>query len=355
VGITRGPKSWRLSSDLEGVDVLRIALDAMGGDRAPGVIIDGAVAAARQMGSGVELVLVGRQEALEAEMKKRGIGGDSITTVHAAEVIGMDEQPSVTLRKKKDSSIAVGLKLLRDGRVDGFISAGNTGAVVANALFILGRIAGVKRPAIATYVPTERDGCILLDVGANIDCKPEHLFQYGVMGTCYANKVLGRQSPRVGLLNVGEESSKGTETVRDAYRLMSESDLNFVGNVEGRDIFAGSVDVAVCDGFVGNILLKFAESVVGMVYGVMRDALRSSLRGRIGGLLLRPAFRAVKARFDYAEYGSAPLLGVDGICTIAHGSSSVRAIKNAVVATHNYIRHDVRPAIAERLGRDGEW
>lgn len=329
---------------------MRIALDAMGGDRAPGVIIEGALAAVSEMESAIEVILVGRRDAIESEMKRRGIKSDRILIEHASETIAMEEQPSATVRKKKDSSIAVGLRLVKDGKADGFISAGNTGAVVANALFILGRIRGVKRPAIATYVPTETGGCILLDVGANIDCKPEHLLQYGIMGACYASRVLGRTNPRVGLLNVGEESTKGTETIREAHRLMSESDLNFIGNVEGRDIFAGSVDVAVCDGFVGNILLKFAESVVGMVYSVMRDALSSSLRGKVGGLLLKPAFRELKARFDYAEYGSAPLLGVDGICTIAHGSSSVRAIKNAVVATHNYIRYDVRPAIAERLG-----
>ncbi len=335
----------------EGVRALKIALDAMGGDRAPGVIVDGAFAATKELPQEVGIVLVGITEAIQAEIKARGISEDRLEIVHASESVGMEEQPSQALRKKKDSSIAVGLRLLRDGKVDGFISAGNTGAVVANALFILGRISGVKRPAIATYIPTQAGGCILLDVGANIDCRPEHLLQYGIMGACYASEVLGRNNPRVGLLNVGEESSKGTQAVRDAYKLMAASDLNFVGNLEGRDIFTGSVDVAVCDGFVGNVLLKFAESVISMVYAVMRDALKSSLRGRFGGLVLKPAFRELKSRFDYAEYGSAPLLGVDGVCTIAHGSSSGRAIKNAILSTHNYINHDIRDAIRERLAK----
>jgi glycerol-3-phosphate acyltransferase PlsX len=330
---------------------LRIALDAMGGDKAPGVIIDGALAALEEVESGVGVVLVGREDDILLEMKSKGVPTGLLEIVDARDVVTMDEQPSATLRKKKDSSIAVGLKLQQEGRADGFISAGNTGAVVANALFILRRIPGVKRPGIATYVPTKGGGCILLDVGANIDCKPEHLYQYGVMGACYAGLVLGKPNPRVGLLNVGEEGSKGTEVVQEAYRLLEESDLNFIGNVEGRDMFAGSVDVAVCDGFVGNIVLKFAESVVDMVYTVMKHALTSTVRGKLGGMLLRPAFAHLRAQFDYAEYGSAPLLGVDGICTIAHGSSSVRAIKNAVLATQRYIKYDVRSAIKERLDR----
>ncbi len=328
---------------------MKIALDAMGGDNAPGVIIEGALAARQEIGAELGLVLVGRGDVLSEEMAGLGGASQSLEIVDAKDVILMDEQPAGTLRKKRDSSIAVALRLQREGKVDAFISAGNTGAVVANALFALGRIEGVKRPGIATYVPTEGGGCILLDVGANIECTPQHLLQFGIMGSCYAELVLGRPKPRVGLINVGEESSKGTEIIQSAYRLMEGSGLNFVGNVEGRDIFQGAVDVAVCDGFVGNIILKFAESVVDMVYVVMRQALMSDLRGKLGGFLLRPAFRELKNRFDYAEYGSAPLLGVDGICTIAHGSSSARAIKNAILATGRYIRYDVTSAIRERL------
>jgi glycerol-3-phosphate acyltransferase PlsX len=329
---------------------LKIALDAMGGDKAPRVIIEGALAALEETGDETRLVLVGRTDMISEEMGRLGIPSGSIEIVDAKDIVAMDEQPSATLRKKRASSIAVALRLQHEGKVSGFISAGNTGAVAANALFTLGRIEGVKRAAIATYMPTEGGGCILLDVGANIDCTPQHLLQFGIMGSCYAGLVLGRPNARVGLVNVGEESSKGTEAVRSAYRLLEGSGLNFIGNVEGRDIFQGSVDVAVCDGFVGNIILKFAESVVDMVYVVMRQALMSTVRGRLGGLMLKPAFRELKNRFDYAEYGSAPLLGVNGICTIAHGGSSARAIKNAVLATQRYIRYDVTSAIRERLG-----
>jgi len=327
---------------------LRIALDAMGGDKAPRVIVEGAVIAAREAESDIQILLVGRSEIIRQELERFG-KFKGIEIVHAEDVVSMDEQPSVVLRKKKSSSIAVGLGLLRDGEADGFISAGNTGAVVANALFILGRVKGVKRPAIATYVPSKTGGCILLDVGANIDSKPEHLLQYGIMGSCYANKVLGCENPRVGLINVGEESTKGTEVVQEAYRLLSQSDLNFIGNVEGRDLFNGRVDVAVCDGFVGNVVLKFAESVVDMVYVVMREAIQKTLRAKMGAFLMKPAFRDLKTRFDYAEYGSAPLLGVDGVCTIAHGGSDARAIKNAIVTTCRYVRYDVRSLIAERI------
>ena len=323
----------------------------MGGDKAPGVVIDGSIAAMGEAGHDLEIVLVGRKDIILEELAGRGLSSSPFDLVEAKDVVAMDEQPSAALRKKKDSSIAVGLRLQQEGRVEGFISAGNTGAVVANALFTLGRIRGVKRPAIATYVPNEAGGCILLDVGANIDCTAEHLYQFAVMGSCYADLVVKKAQPRVGLLNVGEESSKGTEVVQDTHRLLKESTLNFVGNVEGRDIFAGSVDVVVCDGFVGNIVLKFAESVVDMVYVVMREALTSTIRGRFGGLLLRPAFRRLQTQFDYAEYGGAPLLGVNGVCTIAHGGSSVRAMKNAVLATQRYIRYDVGSAIEQRLGR----
>lgn len=328
---------------------VRIALDAMGGDRAPGVIVDGAIAAVKEAGGDLRIALVGRPEALEPVLTGRVAPPGSVEVVEARDVIGMDEQPSATLRRKRESSIAVGLRMQYDGDADGFVSAGNTGAVVANALFTLGRIRGVKRPAIATVLPNEAGGCILLDVGANIECTPVHLFQYGVMGACYAERVLGKDRPRVGLLNVGEESSKGTEMVQAAYRLLQGSDLDFIGNVEGRDLFAGSVDVAVCDGFVGNIVLKFTESVVDMVSVGMRQAMTSTLQGKIGGLLLRPAFRGLKRRFDYAEYGGAPLLGLGGVVMIAHGSSSVRAIKNAILATRRYVRYDVGSAIRERL------
>ena len=330
---------------------MRIALDAMGGDQAPGVIVEGGLAAIEEAGRDLEIILVGRIETLEAEISRLGLSSHPFELLDARDVIDFHDQPAVTLRKKKDSSIAVGLHLQRDGKADGFVSAGNTGAVVANGLFTLGRIPGVSRPGIATFIPNQGGVGILLDVGATIDCTPEHLFQFAIMGACYAELVLDIPNPRVGLLNVGEESSKGTEVVQNTYKALERSDLNFIGNAEGRDILAGSVDVVVCDGFVGNVVLKFTESVVGMVYSVMRGSLTSSVRGKLGGLLVKPAFKELKTRFDYAEYGGAPLLGLNGVCTIAHGSSSGRAIKNAVLATTRYIRYDVRSAIEERLAK----
>ncbi len=333
---------------------MKIALDAMGGDRAPAVTIEGALAAETEIGSDAVIVLVGRQDAIASEIARLGVSSRRFEIVDARDVVAMDEQPSATLRKKKESSIAVGLRLHSEGYVQGFISAGNTGAVAANALIILGRIKGVERPAIATYVPTKAGGCILLDVGASIEAKPSHLVQYAIMGTCYAECALGKPEPRVGLLNIGEESSKGTVVMQEAHHLLKASGLNFVGNVEGRDIFAGSVDVTVCDGFVGNIVLKFAESVVDMVYGVMKQSVTADLRAKLGALLLKPAFKRLRETFDYAEYGSAPLLGVDGVCMICHGSSSPRAIKNAVLAARRFINYGVTSAIKERLNiREG--
>lgn len=328
---------------------MKIALDAMGGDRAPAVIVEGALAARADLSGGATIVLVGRREVILPELARLGAAPAAFEIVDAREVVAMDEQPSSTLRRKKESSIAVGLRLVAQGNAQGFISAGNTGAVAANALMILGRIRGVERPAIATFVPTRAGGAVLLDVGASIDPKPAHMVQHAVMGACYAACVLGRRDPRVGLLNIGEEGGKGTEVIQEAHRLLGQSGLNFIGNVEGRDIFAGSVDVTVCDGFVGNVVLKFTESVVDMVYVVMKQALAADLRAKLGALLLRPAFKRLRDTFDYAEYGGAPLLGVDGVCTICHGSSSPRAIKNAVLATQRYITYDITSAIKARL------
>jgi glycerol-3-phosphate acyltransferase PlsX len=333
---------------------LKVALDAMGGDRAPSVIVEGALAAQEEIGADAKIVLVGREDAIRAEITRLGGAASALEVVDARDIVEMGEQPSATLRRKKESSIAVGLRLHAEGKVQGFISAGNTGAVAANALIILGRIKGVDRPAIATYVPTKAGGCILLDVGASIDPKPSHLVQYAMMGSCYARSVLGRSDPRVGLLNIGEESSKGTEVMQEAHALLKDSGVNFVGNVEGRDIFAGSVDVTVCDGFVGNVVLKFTESVVDMVYGVMKQRFTADLRAKMGALLLKPAFRHLRETFDYAEYGGAPLLGVDGVCMICHGSSSARAIKNAVLEAQRVINYDVTSAIKERLSARGD-
>jgi glycerol-3-phosphate acyltransferase PlsX len=328
---------------------LRIAVDSMGGDKAPAVVVEGALSALREAGGELEVALVGREESVRAALGSRDLPSPRITVVDAPDVVAMDEQPAATLRKKKQSSIAVGLRMQKEGAADGFISAGNTGAVAANAIFGLGRIKGVLRPAIATFAPTRGGACIILDVGGNVENKPGHLLQFGVMGSCYAEVALSKERPRVGLLNVGEEKSKGGDLLTEAYELLETADLNFIGNVEGRDIFRGDVDVVVCDGFVGNVILKFTESVVDMFYAVMKKELTKDIRAKFGAVLLKPAFGKLRETFDYAEYGGAPLLGVDGACMICHGSSSALAIKNAILATMRFIEYDVNSAILERL------
>jgi glycerol-3-phosphate acyltransferase PlsX len=307
----------------------RVALDAMGGDRGPVVNIEGAVAAARELG--LSVFLVGNEEELSRSLRRHSTNGLGITICHAPETVGMDESPSAALRKKKHSSIRVGLELVKRGEADAFISAGNTGAVMATAMVTLGSLPGVERPAIALIVPTLRGQSILLDAGANADCKPRHLLQFAIMGDIYARQVMGKKSPTVGLLSIGEEESKGNELTREAFKeLEEERSLNFTGNVEGREVFSGAADVIVCDGFTGNIALKISESAAEFFTVLLKEELEKGLVGKLGALLTRGAFRRFKKRVDYTEYGGAPLLGVGGMCIISHGRSTAKAIKNAI-------------------------
>jgi glycerol-3-phosphate acyltransferase PlsX len=307
----------------------RVALDAMGGDRGPVVNIEGAVAAARELG--LSVFLVGNEEELSRSLRRHSTNGLGITICHAPETVGMDESPSAALRKKKHSSIRVGLELVKRGEADAFISAGNTGAVMATAMVTLGPLPGVERPAIALIVPTLRGQSILLDAGANADCKPRHLLQFAIMGDIYARQVMGKKSPTVGLLSIGEEESKGNELTREAFKeLEEERSLNFTGNVEGREVFSGAADVIVCDGFTGNIALKISESAAEFFTVLLKEELEKGLVGKLGALLTRGAFRRFKKRVDYTEYGGAPLLGVGGMCIISHGRSTAKAIKNAI-------------------------
>jgi glycerol-3-phosphate acyltransferase PlsX len=319
---------------------VRIAVDAMGGDQGPQVVVEGALQAVGRGPSGLELILVGREEEI-----RRALGGaevPSVRVVHASEVIGMSEAPAAAVRKKKDSSIAVGTRLVKQGQADGFVSAGNTGAVVASSLVNMGRLAGVSRPAIATLWPSTTGGAVVLDVGANYECVPKNLVQFAVMGTVYARYHLGVERPRVGLLNIGEERSKGNDLVRESYSLLeAESAINFVGNVEGRDVFNGAADVVVCDGFVGNVILKFSESIFSFLSHMVRDEIRRGVVAKAGALLMRGAFSNVRAQLDYAEYGGAPLLGVNGVTIISHGKSSERAIKNAILAAARTVTEQV--------------
>ena len=329
---------------------MRIVIDALGGDAAPETPLAGALAALEEL-EDVESVLTGDEPDLTARLRSRRYPRERLVIEHAPERITMEEAPTAGLRKKRDSSISVGLKLLKEGHAQAFFSAGNTGAVMAQSLMILGRIPGVSRPALATIFPTRRELCILMDVGANVDCKPSHLVQFAMMGSVYAHDMFRAGRPRVGLLNNGEEPSKGNEQAREAYVALSKAPIHFIGNVEGRDILNGAADVVVTDGFIGNILLKFSESVLEFINVVMRGELRRSPMARAGALLLKPALARMRRRMDYAEYGGAPLLGVNGTCVIGHGRSSPKAVKNAIRAAKVSVERDVNGHIAREFAR----
>lgn len=322
----------------------------MGGDAGPSVVVPGAEEALASGPSDLDLILVGDASGIRSYLTRGE--SDRLRVVHASEVIGMSEPPAAAFRKKKDSSIAVGTRLVKEGEADGFVSAGNTGAVVASSLVNMGRLAGVSRPAIATLWPSKRGGAVVLDVGANHECVPKNLLQFGVMGSMYARHHLKIPAPRVGLLNIGEERSKGNELVKESYQLLErDPGINFVGNVEGRDVFDGAADVVVCDGFVGNVILKFSESIFSFLSHMVRDEIRKGVVAKAGALLMRGAFTNVKTQLDYAEYGGAPLLGVNGATIISHGKSSPRAIKNAILAATRSVSEQINEHIEESLRR----
>lgn len=331
---------------MSSTSAVRVALDAMGGDRGPEVTVEGAVAAARELGSTV--ILVGDEQVLRNHLARHDTGGLAIGIRHAPEAVEMGESPMAALRKKKHSSIRIGLDLVKRGDAEAFVSAGNTGAVMATALVVLGPLPGVERPAIAVVVPTLTHQAVLLDVGANVDCKARHLLQFAIMGNVYARDILGQPRPRVGLLSIGEEESKGNELTREAFKEMEdEPALNFIGNVEGRDVFSGAADVIVCDGFTGNVALKISEGLVETMFHLLREELKKDLRGRAGSLLLVPAFRRFKRRIDSSEFGGAPLLGVNGVCMISHGRSTGKAIRNAIRAAEGCVSSAVIAHIRE--------
>ena len=332
---------------------MRIAVDAMGGDYAPEEIVLGAIQAVKEMD--VEVTLVGDGNAIQPLLVKHQ--GDSLgrlTLIHATEVIEMCEQPGVAVRKKKDASIVVATRLVKEGRCDAVVAAGSTGAAVAAAMFGLGRIRGVGRPTIATPLPSLTGTTILLDSGANVDSKPRHLVESAVMGSIYAQYVLAMQRPRVGLLNIGEEESKGNEQALAAYPLLKQlKTIHFVGNVEGRDIPKGTVDVVVCDGFVGNVVLKFGEGLASAIMQLIKDAIKNSgFLAKLASLAILPALGVLKKKLDYAEYGGAPLLGVDGGFIICHGSSKAKAIKNAIRAANDIAEQKVVDHIRETIAKE---
>jgi glycerol-3-phosphate acyltransferase PlsX len=327
---------------------MRIAVDAMGGDHAPRTAVTGAYRAAVE--EGVSLLLVGEEGVVRAELARLGDTAGLIEVVHAEESIGMDEPAITPLRKKRRSSLSVCAELVRDGTAEAFVSAGNTGAAMIAAKHLIGTVEGVDRPALAAVFPSATGHTVVLDVGANVDTKPEHLRQFAVMGHFYAQEVLRRARPRIGLLSIGEESAKGSEVVRETHGVLDRTGLHFVGNVEGGDFFSGAVDVVVCDGFVGNAVLKAAESMAGLMGAMLREEIERSTRARAGYALARPAFDAFRRRVDYAEYGAAPLLGLKGGCFIAHGRSDARAVKNAIRRAVEFCDADLHRKIRDKVG-----
>jgi glycerol-3-phosphate acyltransferase PlsX len=323
----------------------------MGSDRAPKPEIEGAILAARH--HHVQVLLVGREEVLRQELDHHPQAARlPIEIVHASEAITMEDKAAQALRAKRDSSMRVGIRLVHEGRADGFVTAGNTGAAMATAKIILGTLPGVDRPALAAVFPTAAGtAAILVDVGANVDCKPQNLEQFAIMGEVYFRSIFGTRRPRVGLLSNGEEETKGNELTRETYKLLKQVPINFIGNVEGRDLYNGQVDVIVCDGFVGNVALKISEGVVELVREALKDSLRATITRQVGFLLSRKAFVEFKKRVDYTEYGGAPLLGLKGVCIVSHGSSNANAIKNAVRVASEFAQHQINAKIEQELSR----
>jgi glycerol-3-phosphate acyltransferase PlsX len=321
----------------------------MGSDRAPKPEVEGAIQAARHYG--VHVRLVGLEPALRAELARHPTArGLPIEIVPASEVIGMEEKAVQAVRAKRDSSMRVGVRMLREGHAVGFVTAGNTGAAMATAKMVLGTLPGVDRPALAAVFPTAMGtAAILLDVGANVDCKPDNLEQFAVMGEIYFRTMFGTRRPRVGLLSIGEEETKGNDLTRDAYQLLKQLPLNFVGNVEGRDLYNGKVDVIVADGFVGNVALKISEGVANLVRVTLKESLRATISRQVGYLLSRSAYADFKKRLDHTEYGGAPLLGVKGVCIITHGSSNANAIKNAIRVAAEFAERRINGKIEREL------
>ena len=331
--------------------MVTIALDAMGGDHAPASEIDGALQAARSLG--VRILLVGRQELLRQELGRRNsAAGLPIEIVHASEAVTMDDNAAKAFRAKRDSSIRVASRLVRDGAAQGLVSAGNTGAVMATAKMVQGMVPGVERPSLASVLPTRKGTpVVLMDVGANVDCTSRMLVQFAVMGEVYSRVILKTGNPRIGLLSIGSEEHKGNDLTRGVLPLLKSLPLNFIGNVEGRDIYSGHADVIVCDGFVGNVVLKASEGLAELVKQMLRETLSATLTRRFGYLIARSAFAEFKKRVDYSETGGAPLLGVKGVCIICHGSSNANAIKNAIRIAAEFARGQVNRQIEDELSR----
>jgi len=328
---------------------MKIIVDAMGGDYAPGVVIKGAIEAVREYNT--DVVLVGDEARINLLLKKAKYTGSNISVYPAQEVIGMSEPAAVSVRRKRNSSIVLGINLVKEAKGDAFFSAGNTGAVVCAATLDLGLLPGVERPGIAIITPTLKGITLIIDVGANIDPKPSQLLQYAIMADAYFRYILNRANPTVGLLNIGEEEGKGTEFIKETRELLEKSSLNFIGNVEGKDLFSGKSDIIICDGFVGNVALKVAESAAETMQVFLKRNLLSNPLGKLGLFLLKQSLMRIKKDLDYSEYGGAPLLGVNGVVIIGHGRSNVNAIKNAIRVAKEEVERKVNEKILEALSK----
>lgn len=326
---------------------MKIVVDAMGGDRAPQAIIEGCADAVKELG--VNLILVGDSSAISKELSKYEFDRSKIEVIHTTEIITNNEHPAMAVRKKKDSSIVVGLKLVKDGKADAFISAGSTGAVLTGAALIVGRIKGIDRPAIAPVVPGKNGAFMIIDVGANADAKPKNIVQFAIMGSVYFEQVLKKQNPKVGLVNIGAEEAKGNELTKATYPELKKAGINFAGNIEPRDIPQGDVEVVVCDGFTGNTVLKTFEGSAAMIFDSLKEEIMKSTVSKLGALILKPVFGRLKKRFDYTEYGGAVFLGVNGCVVKAHGSSNGKAIKNAINQAYMFVQNGVLSQIKDKI------
>jgi glycerol-3-phosphate acyltransferase PlsX len=326
---------------------MRIAVDAMGGDLAPRATVEGAIQAVKEYG--VNIILVGKKELIESELQGLNFKSDGVSIEGASEVIEMDESGASSIRKKRDSSIVKAIDLVKQNKADAIVSAGNTGAVVCAATLNLGLLPEIERPGIAIIAPTIRGISLLVDVGANINPKPKHLQQYAIMADAYLRTVLNKKNPRIGLLNVGEEETKGTEFVKETYSLLESANLNFIGNVEGKDIFSGKCDCVVCDGFVGNVALKISEGIAEIIMEFLKKELINNFWSKLGAFLMKTSFSRFKKNMDYAEYGGALLLGINGIVIIGHGRSNAKAIKNAIRVAKEELERKVNERIIEEI------
>jgi glycerol-3-phosphate acyltransferase PlsX len=327
---------------------MRIALDAMGGDYGPAVNIEGAIETVNDFDD-IDIILVGDESSILRELDTKRFSPNRISIKHASQVVRMDESPAVAIRKKKDSSIRRAVELVKNDGADAFVSAGHSGVVMATALILLGTSNFVDRPAIATIMPSLKLPFVLIDAGANLYCKPKNLFQFALMGSIYCRALMGRPDPKVALISTGEEDTKGNELTKEAFKLLKEANINFMGNIDGKDIFTGNADVIVCDGFTGNVVLKTSEGLAEVLMKMLKREVLNLTAGRIGYLLMKPALRNFKKKTDYDEYGGAPLLGINGTCIISHGRSSAKAIKNALRVASDFAENKVYEIISSAI------